>query len=464
MNNSNFKYNFLWATVIFFFIGGSAIAQKNYTFYALDNTAQSHFLNPAFKPAAKVYVSFPLIPMQSFGVSNSGFNLSHVLQKRSQDDSLQLTPDKVIGKMGKRNFMTVESYNQIFAFGFRVKKNYFSFGITNRLNANFIYTKDLFQLAVEGNGKSFLGKRASFDGIGVNVNSYVEYALGFNREINDKLTVGGRLKVLSGIANVNTRKSKFGLHTDETTFDLTVDGSATINTSAVKPFYDTLAPAGYNPVDNAYNFKNFGLALDLGGTYKVTDKIKVSASLLDLGFITWKTDNATFVSNDVNYRFEGVYLNNFLKDSSDAVFKQLQDTLENVFSQEENNKNYRTGLATRFYLGGTYDLTKSINVGATLYNEVIKSSYRAAIIVSSTVKLKNWLSATVNYSQYARSFGSIGVGLSLRGGPMQFFVASDNIIGFFAPSQTKNFHAAFGFNMLLGKPEKKVVEKKASYE
>ena len=125
MKNLNYKINFLCATVFFFFMGGNAIAQKNYTFYALDNTAQSHYLNPAFKPSANVYVSFPLIPMQSFGVSNSGFNMSHLLQKRSQDDSLQLSPDQVINKLGKRNFITIESYNEIFAFGFRVKKNYF---------------------------------------------------------------------------------------------------------------------------------------------------------------------------------------------------------------------------------------------------------------------------------------------------------------------------------------------------
>lgn len=463
MNHLKFKNNFLWALILFLFIGGNTNAQKNFTFYALDNTAQSHYLNPAFKPSANVYVSFPLIPMQSFGVSNSGFNLNHALRTRTQDDSLQLDPDGVVSKLAKRNFLTVESYNELFAFGFRVKKNYFSFGITNRLHANFIYTKDLLQLAVEGNGKSFLGERASFDGTGINVNSYVEYAVGFNREINKKLAVGARFKLLSGIANVNTRKTEFGLHTDETTFDLSIDGSATINTSAVKPFYDTLAPSNYNPMENAYNFKNMGIALDLGVKYELTDKIKVTASLLDLGFITWKTDNATFVTNEVDFRFEGVDLNKFLKDSADAVFDQLQDTLENVFSQQENNNTYRTGLATRFYIGGTYDLTKSINVGATLYSEVIKSRYRAAVILSSTVKLKSWLSATVNYSQYARSFGNVGVGLSLRGGPIQFFVASDNVLAFFAPQQSKNFHATFGINLLFGKPDK-IVEKKASYE
>lgn len=460
-----FNIKSIWASILFIFIGGIAMAQKNQTLYALDNTPQAHYLNPAFKPKSKLFISFLILPIQSVGVSNSGFNLNDMLSKRAQDDSLQLDPEKAIKKMQKLNYLTLESYNELFSFGIRKEKSYFSFSVTNRLISNVIYSKDLFQLAAEGNGQTFLGKRASFDGIGVNVNSYIEYAIGFNRDINEKFTLGARVKALSGIANVNTRSSKFGLYTDETTFNLTIDGSATVNTSAIKPLYDSLAPSNYNPAANAYNFKNFGMALDLGATYQVSKKIKLSASLLDLGFINWKTDNATFISNNIDYRFEGIDLNRFLKDSTNLVFEQLKDTLKDVFSSVENDKTYKTGLNTRFYVGGTYDLTKSINLGATLLSEVIKSQYRAAFIVSSTVKLKNWLSATVNYSQQARSTGNVGVGLSLRGGPIQFYVITDNVLGFISPANSKNFHASFGFSLMLGKiDDKKVEPSKPSFE
>src|SRR5690554_6888434 len=384
------KLKWLGVILLLLSISETTLAQRNYTLYSLDNTGQSHYLNPAYKPSANIYIGIPAISMHSIGASNSGFNMSHLLNERPQDDSLQLNPDNAVSKMGKRNFMTMESVNEIISFGFRLNKNYFSFNISNRLNADFIYTKDLFQLAVEGNGKSFLGERASFDDTGVNLKSYVEYAIGFNREISDKLNLGARVKFLSGIANVNTRESKFGLHTDKTTFDLTVDGSATVNTSGVKPFYDTLAPDDYDPSSKAYNFNNFGLAFDLGATYELTDKINLSASVLDLGFISWKEENATFTIDDINYRFEGVNINEFLKDTSDAVIEQLRDTLEGIFSQDETNEKYTTGLATRFYLGGSFDLTEKINIGATLYNEIIKSRYRVAAIVSGRIRLKKW--------------------------------------------------------------------------
>lgn len=435
--------------LILVFPSGQIVAQKNFTMYSLNETAQSHYLNPAFRPKAKVFISLPLA-MQSIGVSHSGFNLNHVLQERAQDDSLEVNAENAINKMGKKNFLTMESYNEILSFGFGVKKNYFSFAVTNRFQSNLIYPKELFQFAFEGNGKEFLGQRASLDGFGVNVMSYVEYAVGYNRKVNEKLSVGGRIKLLSGVANVNTRKSKLGIYTDETTFDITIDGSAEVNTAGVKPFYDTLVDS-YNPLKNAYSFKNFGFAVDLGGSYDLTKKITVTASLLDLGMIKWKTDVANFVSSDVNYQFRGVDLNEYLKDSTTNFIDNLSDTLEKVFTQQENNESYATGLYTRFYLGGIYKFTDKFSVGATLYNEFIKSRYRPGLILSGNVKINNWFAATINYSAYARSFSNVGLGFTIKGGPIQFYCTSDNILGFMFPQASKNFHACFGLNILIGK-------------
>ncbi|WP_107039785.1 DUF5723 family protein [Brumimicrobium mesophilum] len=449
-------------TILLLFLGGNMYAQSNYSYYTLDKTAQSHYLNPAFKPSARVYVSFPLLPSQNFTASNSGFTLNDILVERPQDDSLQISPENAIDKMKDKNFLTFESNNEIFAFGIRLKKSYFSFGVTSRMNANFIYNKDFFKLAIEGNGKTLLGERANFDGTEINLNSYIEYAVGFNREINEKLAVGARVKLLSGVVNVNTRKTALGLHTNATTFDLTIDGSATLNTSGIKPLYDTLSSDNSLPIDNAYNFKNFGLAFDLGAVYKFSDKFKVSASVIDLGFIDWKTDNATFNIDDFNYRFEGIDVNKYINDTTDALFTEIEDSLTDIFSQEESDSEYRTGLTTRFYLSGAYNLSKSFSVGVTLYNEILKSNYRATAIVSGTVKLRHWLSATVNYAQYSKSFGDVGAGLSLRGGPVQFFVSSNNILGFINPQKYTNFHANLGINFLFGNPDK--VDKKKRKE
>lgn len=450
----------LFSWILGFSVWGNG--QTNFTLYNLNETAQAHYLNPAFRTKAKVYVSFP-IGIQSFGVSHSGFKLNDLLQSRPQDDSLVLNPAMTISKMAKRNYLNVETYNEIFAFAFGVKDNYFSFGVTNKFHSSLVYPKDLFVFGFEGNGKTLLGQRASLDGMGINLISYMEYAVGYNRKMNEKLTVGGRIKFLSGIANVHMEKSELGITTNSETFALTIDGSVAVNTSGIKPFYDSLTPSNYNPSKKAYNFSNRGFALDLGVNYQMTEKIRLSASLIDLGSIQWKTENANFQTSSVNYTFNGVYVNDFLNDSTTTFGDKLSDTLQSLFSQQENASSYRTGLYTRFYIGGNYAFHKSFNVGATLFNEIFNSKYRAGLLLSANVKLNNWFAATVNYSMYARSFSNLGFGFTVKGGPVQWFVISDNVLGFMFPQASKNFHFSTGFNLLIGNTDKQK-ETKAKFD
>ena len=451
----NLRYIFLLFVSL---VSSNIEAQKNFTLYGLNETAQAHYLNPAFKTKAKFYLSLP-VGYQSFGVSNSGFKLNDLLQTRASDDSLVLNPTNAVNKMAKLNFFTAESHNEILAFGFNRKDNYYSFALTNHLVSNFTYPVDLFRFAVEGNGKSLLGKRASLDGLGFNLNSYIEYAFGYNRKVNSKLTVGGRVKFLSGIANVTTKKSKLGITTDATTFDLTIDGAAQVNTSGVKPFYETNT-ATYNPFKSILNFKNFGMAVDLGANYQLNEKIALSASILDLGAIKWDTENANFTSNEVKFKFQGVDLNQFLNDSTYSFADAISDTLSKVFDGYESSDAYISGLYTRFYLGSTYKISKRFAFGATLYNEIIKKKYRPGLILSGNLKINNWFAATINYSAYARSFANVGFGFSVKGGPFQWFLISDNVLAFLGPKGAKNAHLSTGLNLLIGKSEDKKTKAK----
>jgi hypothetical protein len=439
--------------ISFLCLGSFAYSQRNFSLYNLDNTPQAHYLNPAFRPGANFYISIPL-GMQSFGVSHSGFTVNDLLQTRSYDDSLELRPDIAIEKMAKVNHINVEAQNELFGMGIRFKKNYVSFSVTNRTQFNFLYSRDLFKFALQGNGKEFIGQRASLDGLGVNLNSYIEYGVGYNREINKKLAVGARFKLLSGIANVHTSKSQLGIYTDPEDFDLTIDGSMRVNTANIAPFYEDSTGDFYNTgYAYAYNFQNKGFGIDLGATYQVSKKLQVNASIVDLGFINWQTNTKNYVSNEVNYTFQGIDLNGFFTDSID-VLERLTDSLEQVFSQTENTDSYTTSLYTRFYIGAQYQLNKQFNGNILLYNEFVNKRYRPGLILSMNTKLGQWLTASVNYSIYGRSFTNLGLGLSLRGGPIQWYITSDNFLGFMFPQASKNLHIMTGFGIMIGKPDK----------
>lgn len=44
-----------------------------------------------------------------------------------------------------------------------------------------------------------------------NVNAYAEVGLGYSRPVNDKLTVGGRVKVLLGVAHAEMQVDEFAV-------------------------------------------------------------------------------------------------------------------------------------------------------------------------------------------------------------------------------------------------------------
>src|SRR5690606_8192449 len=106
-------------------------------------------------------------------------------------------------------------------------------GITEKIDFRFSYPKELFVFLYEGNGGSLLGKRASFDGLGVDLLHYRQYSLGYSRRLGPTLTVGGRFNYLYGQEAVYTRTSRIGLTTDALTYNMTLDGEMEINTAGV---------------------------------------------------------------------------------------------------------------------------------------------------------------------------------------------------------------------------------------
>lgn len=448
----------LYAFFLILILANFSFSQKNFSLYNLYGTPQATTVNPSFMPKNKIYISLPL-GMTTIGVSNSGFSFNDLFTKRS-DDSLIVNTESVVAGLAKRNIFAVENSIELLGLGVKVKGTYFNLAVNTKLQTNFIYPKDLLKFALEGNGKNYIGKRASLDGLGYNLNAFTEIAFGATHQINDKLSIGGRLKFLSGIANVTTRESKLGIYTDPETFAITIDGSAEINSSNISQFYTDTVSSGNaqlkNLVPNAYNFENFGIGMDLGASFKMNEKVTLSASIIDLGTIRWKSNTTSYKTNQFSYTFDGIDLKQYFNSDSSSGngFENLRDSIEKAFNYEESSAPYSTSLYTKFYIAGNYWFNNSINVGAIVLSEFIKGRYNPGISLSASALVNNWLSATINYSIFNKTYTNIGVGVSIKGGPVQFFILSDNILGFANVLNTKSLHLTAGLSMSITKREK----------
>ena len=185
----------------------------------------------------------------------------------------------------------------------------------------------------------------------------------------------------------------------------------------------------------------------------------MSASVIDLGYISWKNDVRNYELKKFDYTFNGVDASKVLTDTAN-VMRHVTDTLKKTFKSEQSNTAYSTGLSTRFYISGNYHFNKYFTAGVLWYSQYVRNQYRPALVLSTTVNVRSWLSASVNYGMYANSYSNVGFGLSLRGGPIQFFVLTDNILAPFNLGGTRTASFSAGMNFVIGKGKDRVKKSK----
>ena len=294
----------------------------NNTSYFLSNLPQQFRLNPAYQPEYKVFIGLPGLSGVSVNYLNSSFTVEDLLFKR--DDSVYMDVNKFYKSLHKRNYIAFNNENSILSIGVKAKSWYGTLDITQKNDFLFRYNKDLFTFLKYGNTDH---PSMDFGKLGVNLNSYIEVALGLSKQVNSKLTVGGRLKYLAGIANAHMTDSELDVVTEKdgtmkihSRQNIRITAPVNIRNEQTGLPFEPNKPIDWDDFDfntddigvaDFLNTKNPGFAIDLGGEYQFNDKIKLFASLTDLGFIHW--GNKDFRYNfyqDARFTWEGADISN----------------------------------------------------------------------------------------------------------------------------------------------------------
>jgi len=96
-----------------------------------------------------------------------------------------------------------------------------------------------------------------------------------------------------------------------------------------------------------------------------------------------------------------------------------------------------------------------------VFSQILSKTYIPGVTIGFNASIKSWLTANVNYSYANTSWTNLGLGISIKaGGPFQTYIMTDNVFGFFLPTQSKLAHICFGmsFYMKDRKLAKKVVD------
>jgi len=458
------KKPFRFAVVLIsILIQHKSFAQQDFILYNMHAVPQSIYANPAFRPTdTTIFIGIPVFSSAYFNFSNSGFRYTDLIKHSSSGDSLYADPNNMLGKLAKKNYISFGLHVDIFSFGIGIKKNYFTFNVTEKVDARFGYSKDFMSFLWYGNGDPNTINKTINLAPSLNFTHYREYGFGWSRKINDKLTVGGKLKYLYGMENISTENSNVSIYTDPNDFALTAQSNVRINTSGLD---SNSFGKHFNIGNYLFKKKNSGLGIDIGGTYKFNDRITFSASVTDLGFIHWNSAVTNYESHNpgASFTYNGVNYNQFVGNNSINIGNALQktgDSIVKVLKVDTVHNSYTTMLSTQIYIGANYQVISNGSAGILLYGQLYDNAIHPAVTLSYNQSVGKWLSASISYSIYNRSYTDIGLGFSVHLGATQLYIVSDNILGVIFPQDAKNINLHAGLNLVWA--HKKHV-KKASF-
>ncbi len=440
-------------------------AQNNQTIYFMDRLPQSSLINPALQHHHNFHIGLPGISSFNITAGTNFASFSDIIFKHPQNDSLItfLHPDVDISdftsKLENMNSVSQDLHLNILSFGFRVSNSFLSFNISERSSFRADLPRDLVLLTLEGN-EQFMGLEADLSNSFADINYFREYSAGYSYLASERLSLGIRAKMLFGKAGFSFEGSTMDLFTDPDSYNTRLRSGFNMNFSmpvtleknedgdinGVTPHFDT---EGYDPLDFVFSSRNAGFAADLGVTYNISRPFTLFASVTDLGFINWKEDVYNF-SVDGDFEFDGINLSPlFNSDDSDPV-DNLMDSIRSIFNLKDTQNAYSRRLPPRVYLGGSYELTRGLNLGLLSRSEIYNGSLDQAFTLSANSSIGRWLSASLSWSVMNNSYNNLGMGLSVRGGGFQLYAVSDNLNTFLYPHRTKNVNLWFGLNLVFG--------------
>ena len=280
--------------------------------------------------------------------------------------------------------------------------------------------------------------------INAHAQSFAEIAFGHSRQINDKLRLGAKLKVLVGLgrADVKMRNMKADLTAED---KWTITGEATADVS-MKGFsyvseekeYNIEGSGTYervNDVDlDGVGVGGFGMAIDLGGVYEINEDWTVSASVLDLGFISWTNDmlaenrSKSFVFNG----FHDVSVTSDRGEEIDTKVDRYGDQLADFANLTDmGDKGGRsTGIGATINVGAEYTLPvyRKVSFGALCTSRINGAYSWTEGRLSANYAPLNWLDGGVSFA--VNSFTtSMGWVLNLHPKGYNFFIGMDHILG-----------------------------------
>lgn len=404
----------------------------------LPNVSYENFFNPGIRVESNFILGIAISNV-NFSFYNSSVKYNNIYNFEN-GKPIKINADKFINSLKDQdNFINSNFSLDLVRLGVRFNKLFIDIDWRLRYNGEFKYSKDFLSFFLQGNGH-FLGEDNYADfSLGIDASFFTEISLGLQYDINEKLTVGIRPKLLSGVANVSVDNKDTKIYTDPDTYAMTADVNLNLKMSTMLDLkIDKLRDLANSNLIDSIDFtellnikENYGYGIDFGASYVFNKHFGVAAGVYDLGFIRWN-----------NIKEKHHQKNNEV--INDALFTDLEDVLELELDHETmlsniaeivwgsdsltDGKDYETSLKTRIMLQAYYELCPQLRVTAIGQMYYVKEKMRPALTLAYNGSFLKLLNVSSSFTMSKYSGYSLGAGIGVTLGPMVFYVVTDNIM------------------------------------
>ena len=481
----------------------SANAQFLRTSYFMEGTHYRQQLNPALTPT-KGYFNLPVIGAVNATVGSTSLGYQDIIDIIDDGDDFYTKPD-FMNRLKDNNKLNVNFSTEILSAGWYKGKNFWSFNIGLRTDIGANLTKNMFTFLNEMETVEENWRNSNYDisGQRLNINAYTEVGLGLSRQINSRLTVGARVKALLGIGNMELKLNKVAMNANLPNDAEITKWSSESYWSSMTPSQAAQAAQELKDKFNNYHanltvgaelkssFKGlelkeeegkdyvtdfdfdsgklgiagYGFGIDLGASYKILDNLTVSASVLDLGFISWSKSSTKIASaNPDPIDIKGsTYANMVDPNNPNTVMNavnQLQNDAQGYMDRVTNGdvldydmlqlevsdakESRKSRLASTLVLGAEYGFfNNKLAVGVLSTTRFVQPDALTELTFSANYRPKSWFNVALSYSAIQSAGKSFGLGLKL--GPL--FVGTDYM---FLGKNSNSVNGFVGVSIPLG--------------
>ncbi len=463
---------------------GTMMAQDLNSAYFTQDFKYRHDMNPAYGND-QGYAAIPVlgnlnVKLQgSFGVGDVLFKnpyYGNPLYPKAKKTATFMHPaisaDEALKGLDKDgNSLIFDMDIPIVSVGFKALGGYNTVELKERTHVALSIPYEFFDFA-----KNMKNQNYSFDDLGARGWTYAEIGLGHSRQIFDNLRVGAKVKFLLGGAYADF--SMDGVEANMVGDKWTIKGKAKaelnmkggkFKTETENYREGTNKGQPYNRVNGIdtdnMGIGGFGLGLDLGAVYTFKDcsvewldGMKVSASLTDLGFISWSNTMVAESSGDP-FEFNGFkmkYENGSFENGGDDIQDDFKDFANLQDKGETSGKT--NALAATMRLGVEYPMPFYDKLSAgLLYTHRFDGLYKwSEGRLSANVSPLTWLNGGLNVA--VTSFcTTMGWVLNVHPSGFNFFIGMDHIIGKTGASMVpldSNVSFNMGMNIAFGSKKK----------